>query len=100
MADAANSTPAIALATVPGWSGIHLARLKQSWIDTAEQVVAVANTSGGLESLANQIGATQQETGRLVEAARNSLSPTKRIEMEEEVDTSQFGLGVIFPGSR
>ena len=79
---------------VPGWTDEHVERLAQAWITTAEQVVAISATAGGLRSLAEQLAASEDEARPLVEAARNALQPTVRAEMEELVDTSEYGLGV------
>lgn len=82
------------LRDVPGWTDEHVERLAQAWITTAEQVVAISSTPGGLRSLAEQLGISEDEAGRLVEAARNTLRPAVRAEMEEPVDPSEYGLGV------
>ena len=79
---------------VPGWTRTHVERLAQAWITSAEQVVAVSSTPGGLRSLAEQLGVSEDEARPLVEAARNALQPAVRTEMEEPVDTSEYGLGV------
>ena len=67
---------------VPGWTDEHVERLAQAWITTAEQVVAISATPGGLRSLAEQLAASEDEARPLVEAARNALQPTVRAEME------------------
>jgi hypothetical protein len=82
------------LTNVPGWTQEHVDRLAQSWITSAEQVVAVSATPGGLRSLAEQLGVSEDEAQPLVEAARNTLRPGVRAEMEAPVDTSEYGLGV------
>ena len=79
---------------VPGWTQEHVERLAQAWITSAEQVVAVSATPGGLRSLAEQLGVSADDAQPLVEAARDSLQPGVRAEMEEPVDTSEYGLGV------
>ncbi len=79
---------------VPGWTAEHVERLAQAWITSAEQVVAVSSTPGGLRSLSEQLGVAEDEGERLVEAARTTLQPGVREEMEEPVDPSEYGLGV------
>ena len=79
---------------VPGWTQEHVERLAQAWITSAEQVVAVSATPGGVHSLAEQLEVPEDEAQRLVEAARNALQPGVRAEMEEPVDPSEYGLGV------
>ena len=75
------------LRDVPGWTDEHVERMEQSWITTAEQVVALAATPGGLRSIAEQLECPRTRPVRLVEAARNTLRPAVRAEMEEPVDT-------------
>ena len=82
------------LANVPGWTKEHVERLAQAWITSAEQVVAVSTTPGGLRSLAEQLGVSEDDAHPLVEAARKTLRPGVRAEMEAPVDTSEYGLGV------
>ena len=82
------------LRDVPGWKAEYVERLAQAWITSAEQVVAVSSTPGGLRSLAEQLGVSEDEANRLVEAARDALQPAVRAEMETPVDVSEFGLGV------
>ena len=79
---------------IPGWTKEHVERLAPAWITSAEQVVALGATPGGLRSLAEQLGVSEDEAGALVEAARNALQPGVRAEMEAPVDTSEYGLGV------
>lgn len=85
------------LESVSGWSKAQVARLKKSWIMTAEQVVAVSATVDGVRSLAEQLNVSEAEVRRLVDAARVKLSPAVRTEMEKRVDTSEYGLGVLRP---
>ena len=82
---------------VPGWSADQVARLRESWITTAEQVVALSATERGVRSLAEQLGVREDEARRLVESARAQLAPGVRAEMEQPVDTSEYGLGALRP---
>jgi hypothetical protein len=82
------------LRDVPGWTDEYVERAEQAWITTAEQVVALDATPGGLRSLAEQLGVSEDEARPIVEAARNALQSAVRAEMEEPVDTSEYGLGV------
>jgi hypothetical protein len=83
---------------VPGWSADHVARLAKSWINSAEQVVAVSVTSGGIASLAQQMNVTREEVQRLVDLARAALTPEARAEMGQRFDSDQRGMGAISPG--
>ena len=86
------------LDAVPGWSTKHIDRLKPSWITTAEQVVALAATENGMQSLSEQLQVSPDEASRLVDLAAQALSADVRAEMETPVDTSNYGLGARRPG--
>ena len=60
---------------VPGWSADQVARLAKSWINTAEQVVAISATSGGVKSIADQLKVPEEEAQRLVDLARAAVAP-------------------------
>ena len=85
------------LESVPGWSEDQLARMREVGMTTASQVVALSATSRGLSSLAEQLNTSEDEAERLVQSARAALPPAERAEMEEVVDTSEFGLGALPP---
>jgi hypothetical protein len=85
------------LESVPGWSEGQVAQMKQSWITTAEQVVALGATRNGIRSLAEQLEVSEDEARGLVEAARAKLAPATRADLEKAVDTSEYGLGVLPP---
>jgi hypothetical protein len=82
---------------VPGWTADQVERLAKSWINSAEQVVAVSATNGGLASLAQQLGVSQEEARRLVDLARGALSPEVRATMGQKFDDDR-GLGAMPPG--
>ena len=90
----------VPLQSVRGWSPEHIARLKAVWITSAEQVVAAFATDGGLQSLSEQLHVSDEETRRLVDLARQSLSAETRAEMDKPADTSNYGLGVVKPRKR
>ena len=83
---------------VPGWSADQVARLAKSWINSAEQVVAISATSGGIKSLAEQLKVSDEEALRLVDLARSVLSPEARAAMEQPFDSNERGLGALRPG--
>src|SRR4051812_15993566 len=93
-AEGLGSMTDVSLEQAPGWSKSHVARLKEAWITTAEQVVAIGATPGGIGSLADQLSVPEGEVRSLVAAARAKLPPETRRELEREVDTSDFGMGV------
>ncbi|WP_157080514.1 hypothetical protein [Methylobacterium variabile] len=85
------------LSAVPGWSPDQVARMGRAWVTTAEQVVAVSATDGGLHSVAEQLGIPDAEAQRLVAAAHAALPSATAREMAQPADTSQYGLGVLKP---
>jgi hypothetical protein len=85
------------LSGVPGWSDDHVEQLRKAWITSAEQVVALAATPGGLTALAQQLGTTEPEAERLLDAARSGLSERDLLELETPVDTREYGTGALPP---
>lgn len=85
---------------VPGWSGDQVARLKEAWITTAEQVVALSATTHGLRSLAEQLDVTQEQARKLVDSAGSTLTSAVRAQLEKAVDTHDRGLGALPPENR
>ena len=85
------------LGNVPGWSAHHVAKLAQSWIGSAEQVVAISATNGGLQSLAEQLQVGEEEVRRLVSLARAALTPETRRQMEQPFDSDERGMGALQP---
>ncbi len=90
----------IPLERVPGWSAGQIAQMKKAWITTAEQVVALSATPGGVHSLAEQLNLSDEQAQQLVALTRAELNPATRAEMEKVVDHSQRGLGVRRPGKQ
>jgi predicted RecB family nuclease len=86
-----------ALSAVEGWNADHLARLEDVGITTAEQVVAVSATAGGLRSIAAQLEVSIEDARHLVNVARASLPDEVLSELEQPADTSGYGLGVLPP---
>lgn len=85
------------LKSVPGWSKGHAEKLAGHWITTAEQVVGVAGTPGGVRSLAEQLGVSVAEMNNLVERAKAALPPSVARELNESVDGQDYGLGALPP---
>ncbi|HUO08907.1 MAG TPA: hypothetical protein VM008_11440 [Phycisphaerae bacterium] len=85
------------LSSIPGWSPEIVRKLNSRWISTAEQVVGVAASQAGLESLAKDLGLSTRQTRGLVDNARAALPPSVANELGKEVDTSQYGLGSLPP---
>ena len=85
------------LEKIKEWPEELVRRLKQSWITTAEQVVAASATPGGLHSLAEQLEVPEEEAVRLVSAARAHLNPAVVAQLEQPIDTRAYGLGVLKP---
>jgi hypothetical protein len=74
-----------------------VSRLRDVWITTAEQVVALAATAGGVTSLADHLHTTEDRARELVDRARAALDPQRLRELDTPVDTSEYGLGVLPP---
>ena len=85
------------LEEVPIWSRSQIAKLKDSWITTAEQVVGIAATPSGIQSLATQLAVSEEEVRRLVAAAAAALPPDVRVTLERGHDTRNYGLGALPP---
>jgi len=83
----------VLLSTVPGWIPKYVQKLGKSWITTAEQVVAIAETPHGITNLAEQLGVKEPEVDQLLEKARAALPDEVVHRLRERVDTSEFGLG-------
>lgn len=86
------------LHSVAGWSANHVAQMAKSWITSADQVVAISVTSGGVESLAEQLHVSEDEARRLIGLARAALSPEARAEMGQVFDSDERGMGALHPG--
>jgi hypothetical protein len=71
--------------------------MKDVWITTAEQVVALGATEKGLQSLSQQLQVDIEEARQLYLAARAQLSPEARKELDQPADTSDFGRGALPP---
>jgi hypothetical protein len=87
------------LTNVPGWRKDYIDKLAESWITNAEQVVGMAVTPDGIQTLAKQLKVSAEEMHRLIDLARTSLPPLVARELEMEVDTSQYGLGALPPAT-
>ncbi len=85
----------IPLDKVPNWSKEQVARLKDLWITTAEQVVALGATRDGAQALAEHLAISDSEMRRLIDSARATLAPDVQTAMEKRVDTSEYGLGAL-----
>ena len=83
--------------SVEGWTAENASKMKDVWITTAEQVVALGATPNGVRSLSEQLDVDLDEAQRLLAAARAHLSPAARRELDQPADTSDYGLGVLPP---
>jgi hypothetical protein len=83
------------LEDVEGWPAEYATNLKKNWITTAEQVVAIAATAGGLSALASQLATSEANLKGLVDLAKQTLPADVIARLEQPVDTSHFGLGGI-----
>jgi len=85
------------LKTLPGWTPRHIEKLAAAWIDSAEQVVAISATPGGLRSLADQLQVPEAEARQLIDQARAVLPSAKLVELDAASDLDERGLGALGP---
>jgi hypothetical protein len=85
------------LDSIPGWTPEKVSRMKDVGITTAEQVVAVAATKQGLQSLSEQLQVNIEEARQLYLAARDGLPPEARQELDQPADTTDLGRGALPP---
>jgi len=85
------------LAQMGIWPPEALKRLGGSWITTAEQVVAIAATDGGMSALARQTDLSPEVVEKFVDRTREALPSSVRDKLSRPADTSQFGTGANRP---
>lgn len=85
------------LTAIPQLSTGALTRLQEIWVTTAEQLVATAATPGGLRSLADHLGVTEERMREILEAAKQSLPSDTIKQLEDPIDVSDYGLGANTP---
>lgn len=85
------------LTQVSGLSDPVVRRLTEHWITSAEQLVGLASTEGGLQSLARALGVGDEAAQQVVERARLALDPATAADLSRPADTSRFGLGARRP---
>jgi hypothetical protein len=83
------------LENIPNWSKEHISRMKEAWVTTAEQVVALGATEGGLTSIAEQLSISEDAARKLVESASAVLSPDALEKMGQPSETDEYGLGAL-----
>jgi hypothetical protein len=79
------------------WPQSAAKKLADRWIDTAVQVVSVARTSDGLDSLALQAGLSNEDMAKLIELTKLSLSSEDEAALRTDLDTVEMGLGAQRP---
>jgi hypothetical protein len=85
------------LDSIDGWTDEYTSRLHEVWIVSAEQFVALAATTGGVTSIAQQLRVSEDRARELVQNARAALAPQVLDELDRPVDTSDYGLGALRP---
>ena len=96
----AESRPEIALEQVGIWPESAVAKLQEAWITSADQLIALAATDGGVEAIARATELEPARVAELLEKTRAVFSPSRRADLETPSDTSQFGLGAEDPAKR
>jgi hypothetical protein len=94
--DVISETP---LDDVAGWTDEYSGRLREVWITSVEQFVALAATTGGITAIAQQLQISEDRARQLVVNARTVLAPGALHDLDRPVDTSEYGLGVLPPGT-
>lgn len=87
------------LKEIKEWPEELVRRAEQSWLRTAEEIVAVSATPGGLRSLAEQLQVQEEEAAGLVSIARAHINPEVVERLEQPVDTRTQGRGAVKPPS-
>jgi hypothetical protein len=87
------------LHSVRGWSVEHIGKLAKSWINSADQVVAISVTRDGMQSLAQQLEVSEPEAHRLVALARAALPPEVLAGLEQPFVSDDRGMGALRPGA-
>jgi hypothetical protein len=85
----------LALTALGFWPADALQRLHASWITTAQQIVAISATPGGIESLVQQTGLAERDLHALIERTARLLPEGVRETLSKPADTSQFGRGAV-----
>ncbi len=85
------------LSTISGWAGTYAQALARSWITTAEQVLGVASTPGGIGSLARELGVSEETMGALIGEARAALPPSVAARLTRPAEVTRHGLGALPP---
>jgi hypothetical protein len=87
----------VPLSAISEWPRKPVEALEACWINTADQVVAMAATAAGLRALAEEAGVGVPEMERLVVIARSYLHPAVAERLDEVVDPANFGFGALPP---
>lgn len=86
--ESAQGTP---LGEIAGWPDELAHALQKKAIYSAEQVVAIAATPSGIESLAVELAVTTDEARRLVALARAQLAPGAAAALERPAPRKSLG---------
>jgi hypothetical protein len=89
----------VPLEDVEEWPEEYVRKLKENWISTVEQVVAVSATPGGLRTLTRSLDVSEEEMRGLLAVARAHLSPEVAAQLEQPADVEQYGRGARRPRS-
>jgi hypothetical protein len=83
----------VALETLDGFDSRYVAKLAESWITTADQLIAIAATPNGLTQLASLLNIPPTKMAQLLDLARVALAPSTVSRLEQPLDTSRLPLG-------
>ncbi|AHE55070.1 hypothetical protein [Sphingomonas sanxanigenens] len=79
------------------WPDEALAKLRGAWITTADQLIAMARTSGGVAALSEQTGVDAGEVSRLVGLTEAHRREQGGLGMAGPADTADYGMGALRP---
>jgi hypothetical protein len=80
------------LAAIPGISPASLAALKQRWIETAEQVIALAATPQGQDGLKTLLACSDQQWGELLAKLKEAVGTESAARLEQPSPGGALGV--------
>lgn len=87
----------IQLSALPEWDKNLIELLKEKWITTADQIIAICSSQEGLEQFAEYSGLSIVELQNLIDRTKSHFSSERLQELTRKIDTSKYGLGAREP---
>lgn len=95
-----DKTNELMLEAIDVWPPRVVEKLRQSWIITADQVIALAATDDGVATIARTGGLEVAQVRTMLDQTRALLTLGRLGELETPIDTSTYGLGAQAPERR